>query len=151
EYQDVNRASAHLLHAVAGDGRRLWVVGDARQSIYRFRGASSTNMAAFNKEYLNTAVDQLETNYRSSEEIVRSLMAIAPHLGASRGMLSLSLTADSGASGIKPQIRRFDTLEEEAEGVAASVVELTEAGIPFRKQAVLCRSNARLNEIAAVL
>jgi DNA helicase II / ATP-dependent DNA helicase PcrA len=151
EYQDVNRASARLLHAVAGDGRRLWVVGDARQSIYRFRGASSTNMAAFDKEYLNTAVDQLETNYRSSEEIVRSLMAIAPHLGASRGMLSLSLTADSGASGIKPQIRRFDTLEEEGEGVAASVVELTKAGIPFREQAVLCRSNARLNDIAAVL
>ena len=44
EYQDVNRASGRLLHAVAGDGRRLWVVGDSRQSIYRFRGASSTNM-----------------------------------------------------------------------------------------------------------
>jgi superfamily I DNA/RNA helicase len=151
EYQDVNRASARLLHAIAGDGRRLWVVGDARQSIYRFRGASSTNMATFNSEYLNTEVDQLETNYRSSEEIVRSLMAIAPHLGASRGMLPLSLTADSGASGIKPQIRRFDTLEDEGEGVAASVVELTKAGIPFREQAVLCRSNARLNDIAAVL
>ena len=46
EYQDVNRASARLLRAVAGDGSRLWVVGDARQSIYRFRGASSINMAA---------------------------------------------------------------------------------------------------------
>jgi DNA helicase-2/ATP-dependent DNA helicase PcrA len=41
EYQDVNRASAHFLQMIAGDGRRLWVVGDARQSIYRFRGASS--------------------------------------------------------------------------------------------------------------
>ena len=39
EYQDVNRASARLLKMVAGDGERLWVVGDARQSIYRFRGA----------------------------------------------------------------------------------------------------------------
>ena len=38
EYQDVNRASARLLKALAGDGNRLWVVGDARQSIYRFRG-----------------------------------------------------------------------------------------------------------------
>ena len=47
EYQDVNRASARLLKTVAGDGERLWVVGDARQSIYRFRGASSENMVRF--------------------------------------------------------------------------------------------------------
>src|SRR5258706_14607728 len=38
EYQDVNRASARLLKSIAGDGKRLLVVGDARQSIYRFRG-----------------------------------------------------------------------------------------------------------------
>ena len=44
EYQDVNRASARLLQAVAGEGANLWVVGDSRQSIYRFRGASSANM-----------------------------------------------------------------------------------------------------------
>jgi UvrD/REP helicase N-terminal domain/PQQ-like domain len=40
EYQDVNRASARLLHGVAGDGHRLWVVGDARQSIRPRQGAS---------------------------------------------------------------------------------------------------------------
>ena len=51
EYQDVNRASARLLRAVAGDGNRLWVVGDARQSIYRFRGASGTNLAHFATDY----------------------------------------------------------------------------------------------------
>ena len=47
EYQDVNRASVLLVKALAGDGANLWVVGDARQSIYRFRGASSANMPAF--------------------------------------------------------------------------------------------------------
>jgi superfamily I DNA/RNA helicase len=151
EYQDVNRASGRLLHALAGDGRHLWVVGDSRQSIYRFRGASSANMTAFATQYPDTTVDQLEVNYRSSEEIVHSLVAIAPHLGASLGMLPLSLTADKGASSIKPQIRRFDTLDQEAEGVAASVVELVKAGVSFRDQAVLCRSNARLNDIAGVL
>ena len=90
EYQDVNRASARLLRAVAGDGRRLWVVGDSRQSIYRFRGASSTNMTAFMDEYPNAAVDQLEINYRSTHEIVKNLEAVAPHLGASQEMLPLA-------------------------------------------------------------
>ena len=51
EYQDVNRASTRLLKTLAGDGKRLWVVGDARQSIYRFRGASSANMVAVSPEY----------------------------------------------------------------------------------------------------
>ena len=45
EYQDVNRASALLVKELAGEGERLWVVGDARQSIYRFRGAAPDNTA----------------------------------------------------------------------------------------------------------
>jgi superfamily I DNA/RNA helicase len=151
EYQDVNRASARLLQAVAGDGHRLWAVGDSRQSIYRFRGASSTNMAAFANEYPDAVVDQLEINYRSSDEIVKNLEAVAPHLGASQGMLPLALTAARGASGIKPQIRRFDTVDREVEGIAASIDELVNSGVPYRDQAVLCRSNARLNEIANAL
>lgn len=65
EYQDVNRASVRLLKAIVGDGRNLWVVGDARQSIYRFRGASATNMAQFSKDFPGAQVRQLAVNYRS--------------------------------------------------------------------------------------
>jgi Zn-dependent peptidase ImmA (M78 family) len=50
EYQDVNRSSVRLLKAIAGDGRNLWAVGDVKQSIYRFRGASSFNMSRFDQE-----------------------------------------------------------------------------------------------------
>jgi superfamily I DNA/RNA helicase len=153
EYQDVNRASARLLRAVAADGRRLWVVGDSRQSIYRFRGASSANMAAFTGEYPDVVVDQLSINYRSSQEIVDTVIGFAPRMGASQGMLSLALTADRGSTSIRPQIRRFDSLDQEMEGLAASIRELETARVPvrLRDQAVLCRSNGRLNEIAAAL
>lgn len=47
EYQDVNRSSIRLLKALKPDGENLWVVGDAKQSIYRFRGASSFNISRF--------------------------------------------------------------------------------------------------------
>ena len=73
EYQDVNHASARLLQAAAGNGRHLWVVGDSRQSIYRFRGASSSNMTAFMKDYPDAAADQLSINYRSTEQIVNCI------------------------------------------------------------------------------
>lgn len=151
EYQDVNCASTRLLRAVAGDGHRLWVVGDSRQSIYRFRGASSTNMTAFTSEYPEAAVDQLTVNYRSTREVVDALIAFAPHMGASHGMLLLTLTADRAAGPSRPELRRFNSLDDEAEGIAASVRELEAAGVSLRDQAVLCRSNGRLNEIAAAL
>ncbi len=151
EYQDVNRASARLLKALAGDGSRLWVVGDARQSIYRFRGASSENMARFAEDYPGATIDKLEVNYRSSKEVIRAFEAIAPHMAASRGMRGLHLTSNQGPSGIAAQLRTFETLDDEEAGVAASVKELEQAGVRLRDQAVLCRTNRRLNEIAAAL
>lgn len=151
EYQDVNRASARLLKALAGDGKRLWVVGDSRQSIYRFRGASSTNMTAFSDDYPQGVADQLSINYRSTQQIVATVTTIAPQMGASRGMLPLTFTSERGVGPAKPEIRRFDTLEEEAAGIAASIRQLESSGVPLKDQAVLCRSNRRLNEIAAAL
>ena len=151
EYQDVNLASARLLKTVAGNGERLWVVGDARQSIYRFRGASSENMVRFGSDYPGALTDQLGVNYRSTQQIVDSLVAVAPHMGASNGMLALELEADRSKGPDCPEIRSFETLDDEAEGVAASIQQLEGAGVRLRDQAVLCRTNRRLNEIASAL
>jgi len=151
EYQDVNRASGRLLKMLAGDGERLWVVGDARQSIYRFRGASSNNMVRFAADFPGAVPDRLEINYRSTEQITDSFIAVAQHMGASEGMLTLALQADRGRGPSFPEIRRFETLDDEAGGVAASIRQLEGEGIRLRDQAVLCRANGRLNEIASAL
>jgi DNA helicase II / ATP-dependent DNA helicase PcrA len=151
EYQDVNRASGRLLKTVAGDGKHLWVVGDSRQSIYRFRGASSSNMALFASDYPNATSDQLLVNYRSTSQVVTTFVAVAPRMGASTGMLPLALTAERGNGPANPEIRRFDTLEDEAEGLAASIREVEARGVSLRDQAVLCRTNSRLNESAEAL
>ena len=47
EYQDTDPAQEALLHALAGDGRELIVVGDPDQSIYAFRGADSEAITRF--------------------------------------------------------------------------------------------------------
>ena len=44
-------------------------------------------------------IDQLGVNYRSTGQIVRSFVAVAPHMGASRGMLTLALEANRGGGG----------------------------------------------------
>ena len=151
EYQDVNRASARLLRALVGDGSRLWVVGDARQSIYRFRGASSLNMVRFARDYPGATIRQLEINYRSTKEVIATFASMASHMGASHGMLPLSLESDTGSAGIVSELRTLDSLEDEAAAIAASVRELEGNGVRLRDQAVLCRTNARLNDIAAAL
>ena len=55
-------------------------------------------MTAFIDEYPDVAVSQLSINYRSSQEIVDTVVGFAPHMGASQGMLPLALTADRGST-----------------------------------------------------
>lgn len=152
EYQDVNRASVRLLRALAGGGERLWVVGDSRQSIYRFRGASSANVTGFETDFPGASVGRLRVNYRSSAEVVETFSAFAADMAASRGVLPLDLTAHAGPCGAGPETRKVDRPEDEAAAVAARILDLRQAhGVDFRDQAVLCRGNARLAAVAAAL
>ncbi len=151
EYQDVNRASACLLKLVGEDGKRLWAVGDARQSIYRFRGASSANMRVFPADYPGAAVQALAVNYRSSAEVILTFSSFARLMSASQGMSELKLTAAQGNADLRPEIRSFEDAEHEAQGVADAIEELRKEGVPYRNQAVLCRSNRRLTELATAL
>lgn len=151
EYQDVNRASARMLSTLVGEGKRLWVVGDSRQSIYRFRGASSVNMSRFKHDYPNAATDQLAINYRSSTELVNLLVAMAPKMEASQGLLPLAFSSVRGTSGVIPEIWGVETPAHEMEALATVVQDLVQRGVQLRDQAVLCRSNPKIAEVAAAL
>ncbi|MEP7240055.1 MAG: UvrD-helicase domain-containing protein [Devosia sp.] len=131
EYQDVNHASVRLLKGLAGDGTRLWVVGDARQSIYRFRGASSDNMEAFTQDFPGAATDALERSYRSTESVITTFSTFASAMHASKGMRRLALVTDKGA-GERAQLRALDNLDDEIAGIAASVKELEAGGVALR-------------------
>ncbi len=151
EYQDVNRASARMLKALAGGGERLWVVGDARQSIYRFRGASSANMASFEAEFPGAKRLSLRKNYRSTQEITDAYCGFSRSMTASTGMLPLELTAERGKSGMVPELRHVTNEDAEQAAAAAGVRELEKSGVPLRAQAMLFRANSRLSEYAAAL
>ncbi|RFP10381.1 ImmA/IrrE family metallo-endopeptidase [Duganella sp. BJB488] len=148
EYQDVNRSSVRLLKAIVGEGRDLWVVGDARQSIYRFRGASATNMAQFTLDFPGAQVDQLGVNYRSGQEIIDVFTAFSGTMKASTGALPLHLKANRGALTATPEFRIVGSTEDEISAIAAAIQAQQEAGTAYREQALLCASNARLSEIA---
>lgn len=82
EYQDVDVATARLLKLLAGEtAAGLWLVGDERQTIYRFRGASPASVAMFKTDYPHGVRYDLTRNYRSCPRIVDLADAAARALG----------------------------------------------------------------------
>src|SRR5262249_11284756 len=80
EYQDINRASAQLLRRLAGDGTGFWAVGDGRQAISRFRGASPANVQEFEQDFPGGQRVPLQVNYRSLPALVSLFSATAQTL-----------------------------------------------------------------------
>ena len=70
EYQDTNYLQSELIFHLAGSTGNLVVVGDDAQSIYAFRGANISNILDFKKRYPKAKIYKLETNYRSTPEIL---------------------------------------------------------------------------------
>lgn len=150
EYQDVNHSSVRLLKALKPSGTNLWVVGDAKQSIYRFRGASSFNMARFGREDFPGAVrDRLKINYRSTGEIVEACSAFAAGMSTADG--DESLEADCGRSGNLPEVITVDNGSLLTPAIADRIQELLTSGYSYRDQAVLCRGNDRLSDVGREL
>ena len=144
EYQDVNRSSVRLLAALRGDDENLWAVGDAKQSIYRFRGASSFNLSRFGKkDFAGGTRGRLEQNYRSVGEVVDAFSTFAVRMkavGEDGG-----LKADRGVSGQQPELRTVDRAEQQTVALADTVEEMRGAGYYYRDQAVLCTGNEKLS------
>ncbi|KMN48640.1 DNA helicase UvrD [Chromobacterium violaceum] len=152
EYQDVNRASAELVKALAIHAESLWVVGDARQAIYRFRGASMRNIVRFGDDFPDHKIFPLNENRRSYEEIIR----VFEHTGRDANPLQIVLPLDDvepvrGSSGIKPrhvQCANDDIAQGE---VASHVRQLHSQDVPYRNQVVLASTHETCGTTAHAL
>lgn len=150
EYQDVNRASVRLLKALRPTGEGLWAVGDARQSIYRFRGASSHNIGLFAKDFPGAVTGDLVTNYRSYEEIVRLYSTFAATMSGTAGELK-ALGADRGPSGELPELHIIRDKTCVSPAIADAIESHRETGGQYRDHCVLVSGNDRLADIGREL
>jgi superfamily I DNA/RNA helicase len=150
EYQDVNRSSVRLLAALRETGENLWVVGDIRQSIYRFRGASSYNLARFGREDFPGGMrGRLDRNYRSVEEVVGTFSSFAGRMNT--GHSDGSLAADRGAGGHLPELQTVERAEMQPVAIADAIEAMRQAGHRYGEQAVLCTGNETLSNLGQAL
>ena len=153
EFQDINRASGVLLRLLAGEERRVWVVGDANQAIYSFRGASPANIANFREDYPDAVILPLSRNYRSRPDIV----GIAEAFRRAR----LEPNAQSGgpaAESARPtHAHAYITLASapdeasELQGIVEDIRRKHEQGYTYRDIVALCRTRALARKVTRTL
>ena len=159
EYQDTNRTQYDLIKLLVTDGkepdafedwqgRSVFVVGDADQSIYSFRAADFTILMGFQDDFGDGAADdatatmvKLEENYRSTATILEAANALIAH-NSERIDKVLRPTRGEGERIV---ITRCDDEIAEAEAVVHRMRMLDAAHPDLRwgDMAVLYRTNAQ--------
>ncbi|HEY2083069.1 MAG TPA: ATP-dependent helicase [Verrucomicrobiae bacterium] len=143
EYQDTNRLQSELIDLLAARNHNVMVVGDDAQSIYAWRGANFQNILKFSDRYPGAQIYKIETNYRSTPEILNVANAA---ITANIHQFAKHLTP-ARKSGIKPALVTCEDAAQQAAFVAQRVLELREEGGDLNQMAVLYRSHFHALEL----
>jgi DNA helicase II / ATP-dependent DNA helicase PcrA len=146
EYQDVNLLQETLLRLWVGERDDLCVVGDDYQSIYGFTGASPSYLLEMPGRFPSTKIVRLETNYRSTPQVLEVANRLVPKLGGA----SKVLEADR-EDGPPPTLRMFSTASGELRALIERVKAVHEDGVPYEQIAILYRVNFRSEDYEEIL
>jgi DNA helicase-2/ATP-dependent DNA helicase PcrA len=139
EYQDVNALQVDVVAALRSSDRRLTVVGDDAQAIYGFRAADPAHLLDFELAFPDATTITLETNYRSSPQILLAANAVGAQAPA--GFRAILRAAEpERSSGSRPRLLRCADEDAQSNAVCDRVLEHREAGLRLRDQAVLFRA-----------
>lgn len=146
EHQDTNKAQNRILELLSSfyPNPNLFVVGDAKQAIFRFQGASLENFLYFQKLYQNVKLIILKENYRSTQIILDAAFQIMD--GGDEKLISRT---NKNPSFIK--IAEFENPNQENFFIAEKIKELIEKGENPEEIAVIFRENKDAKPIADFL
>lgn len=167
EFQDTNYAQYELVKLLAGRGDTLTVVGDDDQSIFRFRGASMSNILQFQKDYPQAREIVLTDNYRSAQTILDLAYAFIQHNNPNRlevqlagersnvnseQVLNKKLAANNERPGTIAVITGTD-LQDEINSVVEKIAEIktNDPDCTWNDFALLVRANAAASDLTAAL
>lgn len=136
EFQDVSTIQYELTRLLAAPTNNLCIVGDDNQTIYSWRAASSSFMLDFKKRYPAATKVKLETNYRSTADIVGFSNALIAH--NQKQIKKVLNVPTPHRHPIYVEVSR--TPEEEAATVLDEIQQLHYNGMPYKNIVVLTRS-----------
>jgi len=138
EYQDTNPLQAKIVDKLAAH-HQVMAVGDDAQCIYTWRGADFKNIMTFSDRHPGTQLYKIETNYRSTPEI----------LNFANGVLTAQPLGFGYSKNLRPVrtsrelpvfIPVMDT-RQQAKVICSRIRELYDEGHGLREIAVLYRAH----------
>ena len=150
EFQDSSPMQNEFVTLLAKDHNNICVVGDTDQSIYEWRQAAPKIMLDFPKNWPNCKEITIDTNYRSSQEILDVSNAVVSPLRFKDGLDKL-LTSDRHGPKPKDLFKVYDSGYEEADQLAHIITEKIAKGIKPSEIAILCRSGMIIRGIETAL
>jgi len=150
EFQDTNYAQFELVKLLAARHRNVAVVGDDDQAIFRFRGASMSNILDFDRTYPDAKKVVLQENRRSPQAILDAAYRLIKYNNPDRLEVAQKIDKHLVARGPggkarlgkAPEHLAFDTVSSESDWVVARIAEEHGAGRPYKDCAILVRANA---------
>lgn len=144
EFQDVSLNQALFLKYLSAKNNNLFVVGDGCQAIYQFRGGLSKYLLDFDKEWTDTAIVNLNMNYRCSKEIVVSANELAKYLPESKNPHYVEAKANRNNI-TKPIFIECSNSQNEVDIVSKEIHKLiANTDYTYKDIAILSRTNAQL-------
>ena len=139
EFQDTNEIQYLLLKKLVGKNGSMTVVGDDDQSIYSWRGAKSTNLKRFTKDFSKVKTIKLEQNYRSSKNILACANSVIRNNPDRLGK-ELWSQKDEGE---QVKVYRAFNERDEANFIVGIIKRWLEEGGSLSETAIIYRSNAQ--------
>ena len=152
EHQDVNGSQNKILEQIVSfhDQPNLFVVGDEKQAIYRFQGASLDNFLYFESTFGKTKTISLTDNYRSGQTVLDAAQDLIktdnPALAPLRVPLEAKVVGESAV-----ELHEFAHQAVEDSYLIEEIKKDIESGISPQEIAVILRTNREVEAVAVAL
>lgn len=143
EYQDTNTIQDEIVYNLGQAIKNIVAVGDDAQSIYSFRAADVKNILKFPEQFTNCQIHKLETNYRSTPEI----LAVANNVLIHHDKRFAKKLEAVKSSYRNPYLLALASQQEEAWAVAERISNLIQSGVKPQDIAVLFRASSHSQQL----
>lgn len=152
EHQDTNNAQNKILELLSNfhPNPNIFIVGDEKQAIFRFQGASLENFLYFQRLYKDTTLIQLENNYRSTQHILDNAQSLISRNKVDE-KLHVILKSNTSFKDAPVSVYSFPKIQDEIHFIAEDIKMKIKDGIKPEEIAIIYRNNRDSFELARVL